>query len=109
MCMSWILPQVKVVGAFKISGIRAVVEGVAVISDPANAKHYWSKKRQAWLIANKQRIREYEREYSNKHRERINAAARLRYRKNPLRRAYLNVKQRRRRAMLRLVLGSHKL
>lgn len=100
--MSWILPSRYQKSELPIGQIRVVVQGKEVartnrLRDPVNAKY--NDKRQAWLEANKDKIREYDRQYFQKNRKRINAKNRRRYRENPARRAYLIAKQRQYRAM----------
>jgi hypothetical protein len=96
--MSWILPEVHEVGRLPIGEVKTVLREPRQ-RDVVDAKYYWGTKRQAWLRSNKEKLREYNREYARKNRRKINAAARRRYRQNQaIRRAYLNAKQREYRA-----------
>lgn len=97
--MSWILPT-RLQKAELPSGRARVVLGSKETKqrDLVNAVYRSSEKRQAWLKANKGKMREYDREYVKKNRDLINAKNRRRYKANPARRAYLTVKQRQYRA-----------
>lgn len=100
--MSWIFPEAQKSFPLPKGRVRVIVNGDSTpirAVDAVNRKYRESPRRRAWLQAHKEELREYDRQYSKKNRDRINERARERYRVNWIRRrAYLNMKQREYRA-----------